>query len=661
MIYRSDIDGIRAIAVLSVIGFHFFPSLIVGGFIGVDVFFVISGFLISTIIMQKLSQGEFSYVDFYTRRIKRIFPALLIILTTTIVIGWFVMFPNELMQLGKHLAGGATFTSNLLLAREIGYFDIGSANKPLLHLWSLGIEEQYYILWPIFISILFKTTKKIFFVISLVFLSSFLLNVLIINKHANYAFYLPLTRIWELTIGSLLAYYILFGQKNSSLTARNYLVSNSLSFFGMLCILISLFMFGNEKIFQSWLALLPTLGAFMLIFAGSGSWINRKILASQPFVFFGLISYPLYLWHWPLLAFLNITQNQISSLNIRIMFVVISILLAWLTYKFIEQPIRIFNGKNYQIAASLMIFLFLIGGVGLSLYKNNGYPNRFPIETRNFLNDLSYDTSKFKYYPCPNDLFKSKPELSYCLQSQSPINSQANLVIFGDSHADHIFHGISKVDINHNWMLIGNYSCPPVNDIFLEADVPNCYQRNANIINYLKKQKHIETVVLAFFGNYFQETDFAADHMHRFGPSTVKIKYQNLNKTQAFQFGLEKTITELEIVGKKIVIVLDVPELPFFSQDCISRLYSSKKAKNFACFISKKTVLTRQKKLRLMLTKIQSSHPNIKIFDPLNFLCNEDKCWVKRNDILVYRDSHHLSLSGSELFAAHFIPWLNTA
>ena len=210
--YRADIDGLRAIAVLSVVGFHAFPSWFRGGFIGVDIFFVISGYLISTIIVGGLEQSRFSFVEFYVRRIKRIFPALLLVLIASYAFGWFALLADEYKQLGKHIAGGAGFVSNFVLWNESGYFDNAADNKPLLHLWSLGIEEQFYVVWPLLLWFAWKKRFNLLTITVLIAAVSFALNIAKVRSGAVAAFYSPQTRFWELMIGSIVAYFTLHKQ-----------------------------------------------------------------------------------------------------------------------------------------------------------------------------------------------------------------------------------------------------------------------------------------------------------------------------------------------------------------------------------------------------------------------------------------------------------------
>lgn len=385
--YRPDIDGLRAVAVLSVVAFHAFPAWMKGGFIGVDVFFVISGFLISTIIFENLDKGTFSFAEFYARRIKRIFPALLLVLIASYAFGWFALLADEYKQLGKHIAAGAGFVSNLVLWGEAGYFDNSAETKPLLHLWSLGIEEQFYIVWPF---VLWLAWKKKFNLLTLTFIVAFIsfyLNLKGIKKDAVATFYSPQTRFWELLSGSLLAWFSLY-KKNSfsnykvrvdgwlakviyrdTVEADGKTLSNVISFAGSLLLVYGFWRITKDVSFPGKWAVIPVLGAVLIIFAGPKAWINRRILSNEIAVWFGLISFPLYLWHWPLLSFARIIESEVPSRSIRIAAIVLSVVLAWLTYKFVERPLRL--GKNGKGKVSVLVTLMaIVGSVGYYTYSN---------------------------------------------------------------------------------------------------------------------------------------------------------------------------------------------------------------------------------------------------------------------------------------------------
>src|SRR3954465_9629484 len=292
--YRPDIDGLRAFAVLSVVLYHAFPKVVRGGYVGVDVFFVISGFLISSILFTEMSEGRFSFTTFYGRRIRRIFPALAVCLAAVLAYGFVCLTPFELAQLGKHVFFGAGFLSNVVLWTESGYFDGGANLKPLLHLWSLGIEEQFYIVWPALLWVAFRMKTKVGRLLAVLFVASFAINVAWSINNISDDFYLPFSRFWELLAGAGLAW-----RSQISLAP---IVRSWISLAGFAALLTSVAVFTPEMRFPGWPALLPVAGAFAVILAGSKAPVNRIILSNRAVVFVGLISYPLYIWHWPLIS-----------------------------------------------------------------------------------------------------------------------------------------------------------------------------------------------------------------------------------------------------------------------------------------------------------------------------------------------------------------------
>lgn len=361
--YRADIDGLRALAIGLVVLYHAFPKLLPGGFIGVDIFFVISGYLISSIIYEHLSTHRFSFVDFYVRRIKRIFPALLIVLISCFALGWFTLLANEYQQLGKHIFGGAAFVSNLILWNESGYFDQASHLKPLLHLWSLGVEEQFYFLWPLLMYIAWKRQLNLLWVACSIFIISFALNLYQIYHVENIAttFYLPHTRFWELMAGAILAYLAHDNPNQYSKSAehaknsehlthsehtensQNLYRSDFQSIVAIALIGIGVVLINEHTLFPGYWAMLPVLGTVLLIHAGPTAWINRTFFSHRYAVWLGLISFPLYLWHWPALVFTRILEGSLityTGVINRIIAILIAIALAWLTYWLLERPIR---------------------------------------------------------------------------------------------------------------------------------------------------------------------------------------------------------------------------------------------------------------------------------------------------------------------------------
>ncbi|MBR0568781.1 acyltransferase family protein [Azoarcus sp. L1K30] len=382
--YRPDIDGLRAVAVLAVIGFHAFPVWIRGGFIGVDIFFVISGFLISTIIFENLDNETFSFSEFYVRRVRRIFPALAVVLLVCLAAGWLILTPDELNQLGTHIAAGAGFVSNFVLWGEAGYFDNAAETKPLLHLWSLGIEEQFYIVWPLLLWLAWKRNFNLLTLTSIVALVSIYLNIKGVKQDSIATFYSPKTRFWELLCGSILAWLTIYKKDTLSIVklkidifisrliyekeieAKGNLTLNILSLSGCCLLAYGFWRINKEFSFPGKWAVIPVLGAVLIIMAGPQAWINRNLLSSRIAIWFGLISFPLYLWHWPLLSFSRIIENEEPGIRTRITAILISVVLAWLTTRLIEKPFRIGNKRARLKTAALCGLILSIGVTGFA-------------------------------------------------------------------------------------------------------------------------------------------------------------------------------------------------------------------------------------------------------------------------------------------------------
>ena len=302
--YRGDIDGLRAIAVVAVVIFHAFPDLCPGGFVGVDIFFVISGYLISSILYKDLRQGDFKFRNFYSRRIKRIFPALILVFAFCLFLGWFVLFPTEFAVLGKHIVASAAFLENVALWREFGYFDSNSESKILLHLWSLGIEEQFYIIWPLLVVLLWKRISNLNGIIIALAIASFSTNAALVYSKPTFVFFLIPSRFWELLLGCGLAYVLSYRRPVDPIARirpivsklpdfRGDVVALSASLLGLtLFIGVAIAFIDRDDAFPGWWALLPTVGTCLIIWGGSETWVNRNVLANTVFVFVGMISYP---------------------------------------------------------------------------------------------------------------------------------------------------------------------------------------------------------------------------------------------------------------------------------------------------------------------------------------------------------------------------------
>jgi len=526
--YRPDIDGLRALAIIFVVIYHAFPTLATGGFIGVDVFFVISGFLISTIIYTQLDANCFSFVQFYIRRIKRIFPALFLVLTFCFVFGWFNLLADEFEQLGKHIFGGAGFISNLILWKESGYFDNASEVKPLLHLWSLGIEEQFYFIWPILLSLAWKKKINFLLVGLTIGLLSFCTNIYEVQYGLNpsSAFYLPINRFWELMAGAILAYVKLNNKailhqlsahrisscvyRILSKTSNDIAIDNGVSILGLTLLAFGMVLITKNSPFPGYWGLLPVLGTVLIIGAGPRAWINRCILSSRPLVWIGLISFPLYLWHWPLLSFAHLLQGSMPSVEIRVIIIFTAILLSAATYYLIEKPIRS-NAFNRTKALTLVLLLTVIGYIGLNTYQREGLNFRLnqiqfrlpPILQALSLKDpaaSALDLKPLKVNCSSNQNEIKESSLDSCL-SATELKKPA-IFIWGDSYAAHLTAGYEeRFGEKYRITRVFYNGCPPIMDIEL-ANRKNCTVGNNQIFELVLKEHPVKLIIAANWTDY---------------------------------------------------------------------------------------------------------------------------------------------------------------
>jgi peptidoglycan/LPS O-acetylase OafA/YrhL len=476
--YRSDIDGLRAVSILSVVLYHAHPWLVPGGFVGVDVFFVISGFLISRIILSQCDAGHFSLLNFYARRIRRIIPALLTVSIATCVIGWFVLLPDQFVLLGKNIVASVSFAANLYQLGQTGYFAPDAAENPLLHLWSLGVEEQFYILWPLTLLFLSVSSKRVRW-IWLIALASFCIGLSIFAGYAGWAFYSPLPRAWELLAGALLA--------NHSLRSKNSVRSmpdNLLSSVGIAAILAAAFTLDRARFFPGFYALLPVVGATLVIASPNG-WVNRLLLSNRLMVLIGLISYPLYLWHWPLFSYLAILRNGVPNFLEIWAAGIVAIVLSILTYRFIETPLRQRNGA----AARLLVGMALVGAFGIVAIGAAGFGFRFSPQIQEIARIRAQDNSGFR-----DKCFLEAPGTAFNEQCIEP-GTRPLVFIWGDSTAAALYPGLKAAQSKRGSFRLARYTSPGCAPILDAGTNARCDETNRIAYGFLKSS-HPDLVLL---------------------------------------------------------------------------------------------------------------------------------------------------------------------
>ena len=660
--YRPDIDGLRAVSIASVVVFHAFPTLLGGGFVGVDVFFVISGYLITGIILREMQGSGFSYLDFYFRRFRRIIPAQFTVLVFTLIAGLLALLPDEYISLGRHLAAGASFTSNLRLLHEIGYFDRAADLKPLLHLWSLSVEEQFYLFWPPILVILHRFRLPIFPVLAMILMASFVSMEML---DADRAFYLLQARFWELMIGGVLACIEASPTANARLRSIDgTVIEHAMGGLGLVLLAVAIFGFSQTTVFPGWRALLPTLGAAALIAVRPRDWINRVLLGNPACVRLGLISYPLYLWHWPLLAYARIIHGDEPPVAVRVGAVLVAVALAWLTWKLIELPVRrsLFTGlrRPWQQRAVIGLAVLSMGAI-FGIGDNASHPRAWgllrPAQNNLAAQDIgesSFDEEVgrrgYQRTGCGAAVYGDHLPLQCWTRRDAGV---VHAAIYGDSHAVHFVPGILELAPDPTaWMIVGHPSCPPAQhfDVELGGRDVACADANRQVLAYFAAHPEITTVALSSLGApYFTPGSRFVVRSDTYAGSPESV----------FHDGLAETIRDLQAMGRHVVLMIDNPELPFSIGSCVrSPWLRALVGAAQGCEVPRAEYDATAEEYRALVAQLQDEFPTLLVYDPLKLFCDAKECHFMQNGRSLYRDREHLSVIGSRMVAADFLKWL---
>lgn len=465
MQYRPEIDGLRSFAILPVILFHAGFGWIPGGFLGVDVFFVISGYLITSILIKESTTASFSLLHFYERRARRILPALFFVLSFSTLAAWFILSPNALVQFAESLIASVSFVANIYFWLTTNYFNADTTLKPLVHIWSLGIEEQFYFLFPLLFILFWSKKKRLYILLSLCFILSVISADLTSHTDPNRSFYLLHTRAWELLAGAFCAFYL----ANRASPPTN-IFSQFASATGLLAVVISFIVISQTSHHPGLITLLPVLGSvFIILYANPSTWTAR-LLSLKPFVWIGLLSYSAYLWHQPLFAFTRfITFSPTLNLQISLLLVLLTFALAWLSWRFVEKPFR-----NRQFLSRKQIFisslLAILTTVCFASYviKNKGFINQYnPIQQ--IL--LEFENTYLNHALQADDCFLAPHEDSSLLGERCKISKEKPMALLGDSHGSAIWYGLVKKFPLARYSASG---CAPIRGEQAKAWWPSC-------------------------------------------------------------------------------------------------------------------------------------------------------------------------------------------
>lgn len=629
--YRPDIDGLRAIAVLAVILFHTGVPGFSGGFVGVDIFFVISGFLITSIILKEIKKENFSIARFYERRIRRIFPALFPVIAFTLIVGTYLFDAVAFKEFGESVTATTLFSSNILFWHQAGYFDAPSLQKPLLHTWSLAVEEQFYIFFPLALMFIHKYLKShyllwVFITITL----SLVTSIFGVYKYPIETFYLVPPRAWELLVGSVLALGVL--PIPSSLWLRNLL---SITGFGF--IVYSVGFYTEATLFPGQGAIAPVFGAWLIIYSnkvGDEMAVVNKALSLRPLVFIGLISYSLYLWHWPLVVFTKyLTFHPFNGYE-RAGIIFASLAVSTLSWKYIEQP---FRSKQMLLPERKRLFdmagvvMIVASGIGVFIYFQNGMSNRFGL-------------SETKMAIPSNDIM---PPILIGKKDAAP-----SFVLWGDSHAASLTPAIIEQANKNNLsgFVFAHGSTPALLGIESNLDKPDFSKAewNSKVLDFIKRKPTIKVVFLAAQWSNYNLLNRNGLVFHDISNGFIKKGDGNAYLIE----GLNRTISALHGMGRKVVFVADVPSFDYPVPKIHALHYRFPYYVNLNQFLpeighhnkSQEEVIRRL----INLSEIECIYPSSKIFD------KDGKCRITANSKLLYQDSNHLSIAGALYIAPVF-------
>jgi peptidoglycan/LPS O-acetylase OafA/YrhL len=630
--YRSDIDGLRAVAVIPVVLFHAGYSIFSGGFVGVDVFFVISGYLITGILYREALEGRFSIARFYERRVRRIFPALFALLAATLVAGLFILLPNELAALGRSAIAATLFVSNIFFWRESGYFDAASITKPLLHTWSLAVEEQFYIFFPPLIWAICRWKRSwLLPIIVIGALASLVLSVLLLPHQASATFYLIPTRAWELLIGSALAL----------LPSVRGKIAEVVSALGLLAIVASVLLYREAMPFPGLAALPPCLGAGALILCARDTWTG-KLLSAAPMRAIGLISFSLYLWHWPVLVYARFIYGDILPPVVSAACVLISTAAAAFSWRFIEQPFRKSRpgatSTKPLLAGLALLVAFSVAGLGLT----SGLPGRLPAEaTRIAAAAKAPDISSPGCFLVRQG---NGPDLEEDCLAAPP--GRPKVLLWGDSHANQFAIAIRKsaASADAEFRQAGRAGCPPLAGL-TPLDVtrpdPLCGPFNDRILKAAIADPSIKLVILA--GRWSRFTFPAGDPE---GRRLLDRTTAGETDTRALFFrGLGETVKQLRAADKQVILIADVPEFEKPLPECMARAawHGSDAAR---CAFNAETLPGSD--ADHWLTGFGAAHQDLVLLRPMDSLCPGGACSRTFQGLPISSDQDHLTESTAQ-------------
>ncbi|MEE4216609.1 MAG: acyltransferase family protein [Xanthomonadales bacterium] len=659
MKYRPEIDGLRALAVIPVILFHAGLESFSGGYVGVDVFFVISGFLITTIILSEKEQGTFSLVNFYERRARRILPALFLVMLACLPAAWLWLTPLDMEDFSKSLAAVSIFSSNILFWHESGYWEVASELKPLLHTWSLAVEEQYYVLFPLFLMAMWRFRKRWIFGSFMVIAAVSLLAAQWGSyRHPEATFFLLPTRAWELAIGAGIAFYFLYRPQAIHTLPFRKPYNEVLGLLGLLMIAWSVFAFDESVPFPGFYALLPTVGTGLIILFSSPQTLAGRLLGTRLLVGVGLISYSAYLWHYPLIAFSRHRSLTEPGEVLLLALALLSFPLAWLSWRYVERPFR-----QKDVTSRKTIFIFSLAGslffmaIGLAGDLNKGWPGRMDEQFAGLM------PGKAKNPECEAKTFQPGK------QCELVPGTEGLTFLIGDSHAGSISRELQKAFAERGIGLWGivNTACPPVRGVY-RADGGNvsdfsCYEFNEALFRFIEESEEIETVIMmgrwtlsmegVRFDNREGGVETSRDKPHLDLVVDGRPQYHpDYEHREALSEKYSDSVTELVEMGKRVILVYPVPEAGWSVPNYLVRYLMNTPGQELPPGAGSTSYAVFKERNRRSYAALDRAgqHPGLYRVYPEKVLCDrdvKDRCIVQKDGNALYADDNHLSSAGA--------------
>lgn len=653
--YRADIDGLRAVAIVAVLLYHGGFGFAGGGFVGVDVFFVVSGYLITALVIAEIATGRFTAVGFYERRIRRLFPALFVVLATTSVAAGVLLLPDELRRFGGSLLATSTFTSNVFFWLETGYFQTAAELKPLIHTWSLAVEEQFYLLAPLLLPLGMRRRPQAFaaWVASLLLVSLFA-SEWAVRTAPSAAFYLTPFRVWELALGMLLA---LPGLARPSRGPARH----AAAWLGLALILWSVLAYSWQTPFPGLHALAPCVGAALVIWSGgSGETAVKRLLSLRPVVFLGLISYSLYLWHWPILSFARYWAVRELDHSETAALLAVSVALAALSWRFVERPFRVRNGvlARGPLFATSGVAAAALAGLGLLTFAAAGWPSRIDEKSLR-LADAANDTNP-RRGACSFLDAAAIREGRACRLGVIDGRAPA-FVIWGDSHADALMPAFDELAVRFGvtGLYLGRIGCPPLLGVDRPGTDFNCRSFNEAARQTIAASGARTVILVARWPHYSSEPTYRNEPRTRVVISDASTGSPGAASVQAndevLARGLRRTLESL--VGHHVIVVAGIPEVGYEVPEVLARLQHL--GRHVDIRPRREAYEYRQRGFQSILDAQKIRFPFTQVH-PSRRLCDREHCQVTVNGSPLYVDSHHLSGRGAALVAGEFEPVFST-